>query len=179
MPVFKSLSKIQKKTKDSIIHPRSRNSKQLTRATLRQERLGKKQAARADVQGSKIWRFQFFQHIVNLDRLHNPESQKGSALPKPAKEYTLDDLRTYVEMFLSTDKKELEKLQSERRPGRPASAKQDKLQIKIDAEQAEYKSGFLVPDLTDVQCVEALINWKGDLGGLNVIKTTSVAKLDN
>lgn len=173
MPVFKSLSKVQKKvsSRDNVIHPRSRNSKQIARATLRQEKLNKKQAARNDVHGSKIWRFQFFQHIVNLDRIQAQKQEN----PSP-KKYTVDDLRTYVDLFLSTDLKEIEKLQSERRPGRPSSSRQDKLQLKIDSEQSEYKSGFLVPDLTDESCVEALTNWKGDLGGLNAIKTTMVAK---
>jgi translation machinery-associated protein 16 len=74
------------------------------------------------------------------------------------------------------DDDELDKLKAARRPGRPASNKQDLLQIKVDKEKKEYKEGFTVPDLTDKQTVEGLKKWNGTPGGINVLKFIRVAE---
>jgi translation machinery-associated protein 16 len=78
--------------------------------------------------------------------------------------------------FISRDQEEVDNLQKERRPGRPASSRQDQLTIKIEKEQKEFKTGFLVPDLSDLKTVERLKLWNGDQGGLNVLKFVRVAE---
>lgn len=86
------------------------------------------------------------------------------------------DLWVALTSFVSRDQEEVDKLQAQRRPGRPASSKQDQLTMKIEKEQKEFKTGFLVPDLTDRMTVERVRQWRGDQGGLNVIKFVRVAE---
>lgn len=78
--------------------------------------------------------------------------------------------------FLARDSDELAKLKAARRPGRPASSRQDLLQIKTDKERQEYKEGFTVPDITDSATVEGLKAWNGTQGGINVLKFVRIAE---
>lgn len=78
--------------------------------------------------------------------------------------------------FLARDSDELAKLKAARRPGRPASSRQDLLQIKTDKERQEYKEGFTVPDITDRATVDGLKAWNGTQGGINVLKFVRIAE---
>ena len=97
--------------------------------------------------------------------------------------------------YVERDRDELEKLKSERRPGRPASSRQDTLQRRMDLERNEFKTGysklygellkfclymchsncfffffffffFFLPDITDKENVERLLKWDGGIGGI-------------
>lgn len=103
--------------------------------------------------------------------------------------------------YVERDRDELEKLKSERRPGRPASSRQDTLQRRMDLERNEFKTGYSklygellkfclymchsncfffflfldLPDLTDKENVERLLKWDGGIGGIiqvNMIRVT-------
>jgi translation machinery-associated protein 16 len=107
--------------------------------------------------------------------------------------------------YVERDREELEKLKSERRPGRPASSRQDALQRKMDLERNEFKTGYSklygvilkfclyichsnsfflfidLPDLTDKENVERLLKWDGGIGGIiqvNMIRVTEKPSAD-
>ncbi|KAF5573412.1 TMA16-like protein [Fusarium pseudoanthophilum] len=61
-----------------------------------------------------------------------------------------------------------------RRPGRPASVKEDLLKAKINILEEEYKSGFVMPDLLDNVNVNALHLWEGSWSYLTQLKWVKV-----
>ena len=78
--------------------------------------------------------------------------------------------------FVKRDQEELDQLKAERRPGRPASSRQDLLSQLIETEQQEYASGFWVPDMLDEANVKALREWSGVWGAMNQLKYCRVAQ---
>ena len=48
----------------------------------------------------------------------------------------------YSRSFVHQHDKEMGRLKSERRPGRPASTREDLLRMKIATDEKEYKNGF-------------------------------------
>ncbi|CAN6607727.1 hypothetical protein TRVA0_003S03444 [Trichomonascus vanleenenianus] len=157
MPIAKNLSKVQKKVsgKEAQVHPRARKFKQLNKATLRQEKLEKNKAKRHTAQEAKVLRTRYFQQVVNL-------SEKEA--------FDLAEMKEFVEAFISRDDAELAKLKAERRPGRPASNRQDILESRIKADKREFKTGYLMPNLNDAATVKAMRAWKGEYSGTNTFK---------
>ncbi|KAL9585956.1 MAG: hypothetical protein Q9212_001222 [Teloschistes hypoglaucus] len=78
--------------------------------------------------------------------------------------------------YLSRNADELATIQSERRPGRPTSTREDTLKQGIDAEDKEYASGFWIPDISDAATVDRLTEWNGEWSSLNNLKFVRVAK---
>ena len=81
--------------------------------------------------------------------------------------FTLDEMQTLVEKFFKQDEDELAEMKAKRRPGRPASARQDLLQAKLNLGHKEYNSGFWLPDMEDERNVERLQEWNGEWESLN------------
>jgi translation machinery-associated protein 16 len=90
--------------------------------------------------------------------------------------YNMEEMKQMITAFIARDEDELNKIKSERRPGRPASSRQDMLQLKLDHDLQEYKAGYNVPNLLDGETVAHLREWNGSQGGLNSIKFIRVAK---
>jgi len=78
--------------------------------------------------------------------------------------------------FITRDQAEIDQLQAERRPGRPASSRQDLLTQTQDTERNEYASGFWMPDFQDEVNLSTLRDWSGDWGAMNQLKYSRVAK---
>ena len=78
--------------------------------------------------------------------------------------------------FIARSQPELTAIKSERRPGRPASKAEDRLQQRIDDEERELKSGFWVPDLRDEVTRDRLERWSGQWAGLNTLVFVRVVK---
>lgn len=74
------------------------------------------------------------------------------------------------------DDDELEEFVKNRRPGRPALPKHLALQQRIEKEKEEFRTGFLVPDMTDFVNVATLKRWDGTTGGLAQIEFTRVTR---
>lgn len=162
MPVAKSLHKVSKKVAGSekSVHPRGRKFKQLNKATLRQAKLAKHKAVRTNAKEAEFVRYKYFREAVKLAGVES---------------FSLEEIRNLIEVYVERDRDELEKLKSERRPGRPASSRQDTLQRRMDLERNEFKTGYNLPDLTDKENVERLLKWDGGIGGIiqvNMIRVT-------
>lgn len=65
---------------------------------------------------------------------------------------------------------------AERRPGRPASAREDLLKHRISVERREYDVGFWVPDLRDAANLKLLKEWNGEWTSLGTMKYVRLAK---
>lgn len=155
MPRVLSLKKI--KGKKDQAHPNSRKSHQIQRAALREERLTAQHNAKHKEQMKWINRFGFFKVIATT----HPDSTHL---------FTVEEVRSLIETYLDRNNSELETLKETRREGRPKSSRQDLLERAKDMELAEYKSGFKVPVMNDLENLEELRHWKGDVGGLQKIR---------
>lgn len=94
-------------------------------------------------------------------------------LPVP---FTEPQLHEAVQAYLSRDDEALAHLRAERRPGRPASAKQTQLEQQQALEHKEYESGIWVPDMRDQDTINKLKMWKGHWVGLAQLTFVRVEK---
>jgi len=164
MPIQHSLSKVQKTIQKSkgAMHPKGRKFKQLNRATLREQKIADKKMQHVEKKEFELLRVKFLQEAIT-----NREGQET---------FSLDEIKLFIEAFLTRDDEELDKLKAERRKGRPPTNRQLLLENKKKHEAQEYLSGYLVPDLTDKLTVELLRNWNGTSGGAGIFKYVHVAK---
>ncbi|KAL9598778.1 MAG: hypothetical protein Q9219_004275 [cf. Caloplaca sp. 3 TL-2023] len=72
--------------------------------------------------------------------------------------------------YLLQNSTELANLQAQRRPGRPASTREDRLRHTTDAERKEYISGYWVPDMEDKDLLVKLKAWNGKWTSLNTLE---------
>lgn len=167
MPIQHSLTKVQKTIQKSkgAMHPKGRKFKQLSRATLRETKIQNKKAEHLERREMENLRYVFLQEAVQ----NRPEHDT----------FTLDDMKLFVEAFLTRDDEEIEQLQSERRKGRPPTNRQLLLENKRKYEQSEYSSGYEIPDLRDEQTVKLLKSWNGTSGMLNKFKYIHLAESTN
>lgn len=161
MPIAKNLAKLQKRKADTKLHPLGRKFKQLTTAELRQAKLDSSKAKRDGTLERKMERHKFAQALCrNIGK----------------EVYSLDDARTMCQEYIDRNKAELEKMEKERRPGRPPSNKYQKVKLLYDSESQEFKEGFNFVDVTDPLNVKHLSEWEGSWGGLNMIKMFRVRR---
>ncbi|SCW03337.1 LAFE_0G08196g1_1 [Lachancea fermentati] len=166
MPISKSLSKIQKNIKGDgkkhTIHPKGRKFHQLTRATLREDKIAAKKRAHNEKRSNELARVKFVQDVTNSEAF------------KDKKVFDFDEIVIFLKQFIARDDEELEELKQKRRSNRPPSNRQLILQQKRDLEEKELRSGFLVPDLTDAENVTFLRNWNQTFGSLSTLKLIRV-----
>lgn len=164
MPIAHSLNKVQKTIQKSkgAMHPKGRKFKQLNRATLREQKINEKKVKHIEKKDFEFMRIKFLQEAIN-----NRDEQET---------FTLEEIKLFIEAFLSRNDEELEQLKAERRKGRPPTNRQVALENMTKGEQQEYDSGYLIPDLTDAKTVERLRNWNGTTGGTNIFKYVHIAR---
>ncbi|KAG0146819.1 hypothetical protein CROQUDRAFT_43788, partial [Cronartium quercuum f. sp. fusiforme G11] len=78
---------------------------------------------------------------------------------------SLEELHQLVQDFIQRHSVDLENERKLRRPGRPKSSNQERMEIDQEIEEAEYKTGFVLPDLTCFQSVKLLRQWCENLNG--------------
>ena len=71
---------------------------------------------------------------------------------------------------------ELARLQAERRPGRPPSAREDMLKQRIAMEINEYNTGYWLPDLQEEKNLEQLRLWNGEWASMGNIRYIRLSK---
>ncbi|KAI5863887.1 translation machinery-associated protein 16 [Durotheca rogersii] len=150
----------KKKGPIDSLHQYSRDSKRLHRAQLRDEKLEKIAASRKKNDRPFLQRAAFFQEALN---------QNGS------KPLSTDVIQELVKTFVHQHDEELSEVKKTRRPGRPASAKEDLLQVKIDKLQKEHQSGFLVPALDSEENATLLCRWEGSWSYLTTLRWVRVS----
>ncbi|KAL7666856.1 Translation machinery-associated protein 16 [[Candida] zeylanoides] len=164
MPVSHSLSKVSKSISKSKghLHIKGRKFKQLNRATLRDNKLNTRKQKSQDLRDKELLSVKFIQEAVR----NRPEKEV----------FTLDDMKSFLEGYVSRFDEELVELREARRPGRPATSRQQILEEMVKHEQGIYETGFKCPDLTDKPTVDRLRLWTGSSGGTTVMKFVFVNK---
>ncbi|KAM7207982.1 Translation machinery-associated protein 16 [Naviculisporaceae sp. PSN 640] len=144
----KTRKQIQKKRNGPItaLHQNSRDSKRLHKAQIRDNRLEKIADARRKKDQPLLARVTFFQEFV--------QQQANQPL-------TLEAIQAKVSEFVHQYDEEYAEAKSTRRPGRPASMKEDLLKMKVEALEKEHRDGFYMPDLTSETNVQLLDRWEG------------------
>ncbi|KAK7924286.1 hypothetical protein PG985_006340 [Apiospora marii] len=152
---------VKKKGQLDAIHEYSRDSKRLHRAAARDDKLVKVASARRKADRPYINRAFFFQEAVKQNDL------------KPLEPSVVGELiKTYVHQY----DEELNDLKKARRPGRPASTKEDLLKVKISTLQKEYENGFLLPVLTTEEDVMLLDRFEGSWSYLTNLKWVKLSE---
>ncbi|KAJ0377823.1 hypothetical protein COL26b_004034 [Colletotrichum chrysophilum] len=156
----KTRKQIAKKRNGHVdaLHEFSRDSKRLHKASVRDDKLQKLAATRGKKEQPMLTRASYFQKAIQ---------EKGS---KPLDLATIQELiHECVHIASSQDfnfvhqyDEEYAEVKKTRRPGRPASAKEDLLKLKISTLEDEYKgNGFYLPDLTNDSNILMLDRWEG------------------
>jgi len=90
--------------------------------------------------------------------------------------FTSAEVHDAIPTYLSRHSDELAALKTERRPGRPASTREDALKQLQAQEENEFVSGFWMPDLEDEKNVETLRSWGGHWVSLGTMRFVRVNK---
>lgn len=158
------LAKVQKHVtkkkgaKATSLHENSRDAQRLRKAGARDDRVARLNAVREKTNRLWIERVKFFQ--ANLpETLHPLEA---------------DHIQNLVKDYLARGDEEIETLKAERRAGRPASTRQMILEQQRKLEEAEYESGFWMPNLQDEETLTKLDAWMGNWVGLGVMRFVRV-----
>ncbi|KAG9231037.1 translation machinery-associated protein 16 [Amylocarpus encephaloides] len=162
----KSLEKTRKKIakkKGNItaLHENSRDSQRLRRAQNRDDKLLRVASARKKNDKPLVVRAAYFQESIREN---------------DGKPLELSAIQELITTYVHQNDEEFGVLKKERRPGRPASTREDLLKIKIAADEKEYENGFYLPDLTDADNVVFLDRWEGDWSYLSTLKWVRISK---
>ncbi|KAI1475937.1 hypothetical protein K445DRAFT_66655 [Daldinia sp. EC12] len=150
----------KKKGAVDSLHQYSRDSKRLHRAQVRDEKLEKIAASRKKNDKPYLERATFFQ-----EALRQYDSQP----------LQMDVIHELIKTFVHQYDEELNEIKKARRPGRPASTKEDLLKVKIDNLQKEYQNGFLIPVLDTEENVSLLTRWEGSWSYLTTLKWVRIS----
>ncbi|RKL34691.1 hypothetical protein BFJ72_g9144 [Fusarium proliferatum] len=162
--LHKTRKQISKKRNGVVnaLHEKSRDSMRLHKAGVRDKRIEKLAAARSKKEQPLVDRVAFFQQALRLKDRDN----KGAP--------EIDEVQRMIHSFVHQYDEEYNETKKTRRPGRPASVKEDLLKAKINILEEEYKSGFVMPDLLDNANVNALHLWEGSWSYLTQLKWVKV-----
>lgn len=164
MPLAHNLNKVTKNLAKSTaqMHVKGRKFKQLSRATLRDEKITAKKLKHQEQRDKELLSVQYMKDCVNV------EDEKAT--------FTLEDMKSFLEEHISRYDDELKELKDKRRPGRPPTSRQQQLEELVKHEQQLYTNGFKIPDLSDKSTVEKLRLWNGSSGGTTAMKFIHLAK---
>ncbi|KAI1843020.1 hypothetical protein JX266_010873 [Neoarthrinium moseri] len=150
----------KKKGPIEAIHQYSRDSKRLHRAQARDDKLGKIAAARNRTNQPYIERASYFHEALRQN---------------DGKPLQFDVVQELVKGFVHQYDEELNEMKKARRPGRPASAKEDLLRVKITNLEKEFQNGFLTPELTVEEDALKFEKWEGSWAFLTGIKWVRIS----
>jgi translation machinery-associated protein 16 len=92
---------------------------------------------------------------------------------------TIDAVQELIQLFIHQYSEEHDALKKARRPGRPASTREDLLKNKIAALETEHEQGFYLPDIMSAAGVEILNSWEGSWTKLTTIPWIKVSTSDH
>lgn len=190
---FQKVHKHVNKKKGAVeaLHENSRDAKRLRRAGARDDRVSRVQATLArgrDLFGmlcqysiflgnckliwSTVERVAHFQQNLPEELAPLSDSdmmelvQKYASLSRSPYAGPLTGMARYV--YRSAP--ELEQLRSERRKGRPPTKREEALAQRTELDEKEFKTGFWMPDLSQMDVLKTLQVWNGEWGGLGAMK---------
>ncbi|KAH6900213.1 hypothetical protein B0T10DRAFT_19042 [Thelonectria olida] len=167
----------------NALHEKSRDSLRLHKAGVRDQRIEKLAASRTKKERPLIDRVKFFQQALRVKGV-----QDANTAPE------LDVVQSMIHSFVHQHDEEYDAVKKTRRAGRPASAKEDLLKVKISNLETEYKQGFctchldhigiafrslsnfilVLPDVLTSENANALLLWEGSWSYLPQLKWVKV-----
>ncbi|POR33368.1 Translation machinery-associated protein 16 [Tolypocladium paradoxum] len=144
----------------NALHAKSRDSQRLHKAGVRDQRLEKLAAARYKKEQPIADRVAFFQDSLN---------EKGNT------PLDVGTIQLLIHTFVHQYDEEYDTLKKARRPGRPGSAREDLLKMKISALETEYQRGFILPDVMKEESVKLLEDWEGSWSKLSALPWIKVS----
>ncbi|KAJ6441222.1 translation machinery-associated protein [Purpureocillium lavendulum] len=162
----KTRKQIAKKRSGEVnaLHEKSRDSLRLHKAGVRDLRLQKLAEARSKKEQPIVDRVAYFQ-----ERLQE----------KDGKAVDVATAQDFVKGFISQYDEEYDSLKKARRPGRPGSAREDLLKMKIAALRTEFKNGFVIPDIIKDDNVKLLAEWEGSWARLTSLPWIKISSAGN
>ncbi|KAL3951894.1 hypothetical protein ACCO45_013611 [Purpureocillium lilacinum] len=162
----KTRKQIAKKRNGEVnaLHQKSRDSQRLHKAGVRDLRLQKLAEARGKREQPIVDRVAFFQEKLK---------------EKDDKAVDVATAQEFVEEFIGQYDEEYDSLEKARRPGRPGSAREDLLKMKIAALRTEFKNGFVIPDIIKEENVKLLAEWEGSWARLTTLPWIKVSSEGN
>ncbi|KAF3763778.1 hypothetical protein M406DRAFT_262813 [Cryphonectria parasitica EP155] len=159
----KTRKQIAKKRHGTIgaLHEFSRNSKRLHKAQVRDERLEKLAATRKKHDQPLLERVTFFQKAARENEKHP---------------FDMDKTQAFISQYVHQYDEQYDAVRKTRRPGRPASAREDLLKMKVDALEKEHQNGFFVPDLSKQENLDLLDRWEGSWAFLASLSWVRISK---
>lgn len=162
----KSLEKTQKKInkkkgKVTALHENSRDSQRLRRAQGRDDKLVRVASARRKNNRPLLERAVFFQEAARQNE---------------GKPLELKAIQALIDSFVAQFDEELCQIKKDRRPGRPASAREDLVKMKIATSEKEHRDGFYLPDLMDEANLLHLDKWQGEWSYLSNLKWVRISQ---
>ncbi|EGW30961.1 uncharacterized protein SPAPADRAFT_142119 [Spathaspora passalidarum NRRL Y-27907] len=167
MPLAHNLNKVTKNLSKSTgqMHIKGRKFKQLNRATLRDKKINERKLKTLQQKENELAIVFFLQKLINDDDDF-----------KVQETFSLEEIKEFIELFIGRFDDELEELRAARRPGRPATSRQQILEEKVKHDRQVYATGVKVPDLADKETVQRLRLWNGTTGGATIMKFVHVSK---
>ncbi|PHH76297.1 hypothetical protein CDD82_4059 [Ophiocordyceps australis] len=153
--LLKTRKQIAKKRNGDVsaLHEKSRDSLRLHKASVRDRRLEKLATARDKKEEPIFSRAAYFQTKLNM----TPGAPN------------LAVVQSFIHDFIHQYDQEQTLLRKNRRPGRPPTTREDLVKMKIAALEAEYKNGFVLPDMLHQDGVEKLRGWEGSWSKLTAL----------
>ncbi|EFQ31697.1 hypothetical protein CGRA01v4_04705 [Colletotrichum graminicola] len=149
---------------DLALHEYSRDSKRLHKASIRDQKLEKLHASRNKKEQPLLDRARYFQKAV--------QENKSEPLELAA-------IQKLIHKFVHQYDEEYAEVKKTRRPGRPASPKEDLLKQKIANLEEEYRIGFYLPDLLDASNTLVLDRWEGSWSYLTSVAWVKITSDGN
>ncbi|WYZ34209.1 hypothetical protein EsH8_I_000485 [Colletotrichum jinshuiense] len=144
---------------DLALHEFSRDSKRLHKASIRDQKLEKLASSRNKKEQPMLDRAAFFQKAV----------QESGTVP-----LDMATIQKLIHKFVHQYDEEYAEVKKTRRAGRPASAKEDLLKLRVSNLEEEYRIGFYLPDLTTEANVRALDRWEGSWSYLTSVSWVKI-----
>ncbi|CAX45178.1 conserved hypothetical protein [Candida dubliniensis CD36] len=177
MPLAHNLNKVTKNISKSAgsLHIKGRKFKQLNRATLRDKKLQQRKSQSLERKSNELSIVFFIQSLLQENSTISDNEENLEEFTNK-KQFSLDEMKQIIEKFIHQHDEELQKLQSERRKGRPPINRQTILEEKLKYDLEIYKTGFKIPDLTDQLTVERIKEWNGTTGATTTMRFIRVSK---
>ncbi|UNI17700.1 translation machinery-associated protein 16 [Purpureocillium takamizusanense] len=170
----KTRKQIAKKRNGEVnaLHEKSRDSLRLHKAGVRDLRLQKLAEARSKKeQPIGVFGPSQGQSVTNTDALTVDRVAFFQERLKGRDDSPVDvaTAQQFVEEFIRQYDEEYDSLKKTRRPGRPGSAREDLLKMKIAALRTEFKNGFVIPDIIKEENAKLLVQWEGSWARLTTL----------
>ncbi|RDA89780.1 hypothetical protein CP533_4687 [Ophiocordyceps camponoti-saundersi (nom. inval.)] len=158
----KTRKQIAKKRNGDVttLHEKSRDSLRLHKAGVRDRRLEKLAAVRNKKEQPIVDRVVYFQ----------TELRARGDLP-----LDVATVQSLIFTFVHRHDEDFDALKKTRRPGRPPSAKEDLLKMKMSALETEFQNGFALPDIMQGNNAKLLADWEGSWSKLTTLPWIKVS----